>query len=344
MLNRELVSVYTVDVLAQDASVPPVMDKCTVSIYVTDKNDNAPVIDFPSAGNSTVTLSLDAAEGSVVSTVKAHDDDLGSNAVLYFMISEGNEGGEFIIKEQTGDVVLNMPAKRLRKTAYQLVIMVRDSGSPPQIAVSTLTVILRETFAIPPPSEASGRSTGEGESSGGMSQMTLTIIICVVAGFLIVALVLAIAVVFVKRRPKRTSSQTPMAGDASLWAQGSPPGIEGPGGMSPGSVVGSDALQREDSKMTEISDIILSLDSEPMNYKVSILFHLLASFLFPFSTCFMRFFLLIGEGQRLRSAGNREQPPLLNSRQRRLFNRMCVRCLPSNKSARGSEIYKGVQG
>ncbi|ELT88517.1 hypothetical protein CAPTEDRAFT_33363, partial [Capitella teleta] len=169
-----------------------------VSIYVTDKNDNAPVIDFPSPGNSTVSMSLDAEEGSVVATVRAHDIDLGTNAVLYYMISEGNEGGEFIIKEQNGQVILNMPGEQLRKTAYELVIMVRDSGAPPQIAVSTLNVILRETSLVPIPGSPTDNPTSGRSSSGGaadgLSQTTLTIIICVVAGFLIVALVLAIAI------------------------------------------------------------------------------------------------------------------------------------------------------
>lgn len=277
MLNREKVSAYSVDVIAQ-GSVTPVTDKCTVSIYVTDRNDNAPIIDFPTSGNNTVTMSLDKPEGSVVATVRAHDIDLGTNAVLYFMISEGNEGGEFIIEEQTGRVILNMSPMSLRKTAYELVIMVRDSGSPAQIAVSTLKVILQESSlnpmvgpTMPPYSTknpaAAGRQTNADSLEGsGLSQTHLTIIVCVIAGCFIIALILIIAIIIVRRRPKRTDSQAPMTGD-TLWAEGQS-GIEGPQNKSPT----EEAMSRDDSRMTEISqisDIILSLDTEPMNYQVN---------------------------------------------------------------------------
>ena len=74
MLDREQTPVYHLIALAIDSRNTSMSATANVTIYVADKNDNKPVIAFPSASNYTVQVRANAHSQIPVSTVTCIDD------------------------------------------------------------------------------------------------------------------------------------------------------------------------------------------------------------------------------------------------------------------------------
>ena len=60
------------------ATIPP--GSATVSVYLADRNDNAPEILYPSKTNNTIHISSLTPRGYIISKVKAYDPDAANNA------------------------------------------------------------------------------------------------------------------------------------------------------------------------------------------------------------------------------------------------------------------------
>lgn len=71
----------------------------SVTIYVTDVNDCAPIFDYT---DYNVTLYLPTYENVVIEQVKANDPDSSENSTLRYDIIEGNSAGVFAIDSTTG--------------------------------------------------------------------------------------------------------------------------------------------------------------------------------------------------------------------------------------------------
>jgi len=62
----------------------------SVVIYVADRNDNAPMIEFPVQGSDPLRVSQHAPVGHMFTRVVAVDADIGNNARLEFSIAKGD--------------------------------------------------------------------------------------------------------------------------------------------------------------------------------------------------------------------------------------------------------------
>ena len=75
-----------------------------VMVYIRDRNDNAPQF----TKNGFVThVKETAIVNDVILRVDALDRDAGTNAVLNFSITSGNNDGYFDVKPDTGDIIVN---------------------------------------------------------------------------------------------------------------------------------------------------------------------------------------------------------------------------------------------
>jgi len=96
-------------VIAEDAGSPPLSASLVVDVVVTDVNDNQPV--FESAVYETdITENVDPATyGSVLVTVRASDNDDGTNGQVRYRLSTRSQaqfGHLFNVDETTGEVRL----------------------------------------------------------------------------------------------------------------------------------------------------------------------------------------------------------------------------------------------
>ncbi|XP_029113263.1 protocadherin gamma-A10-like isoform X18 [Scleropages formosus] len=124
---------FKAHVVARDNGSPPLSSNVTVSVYITDQNDNSPQILYPAPpGNSFMTEMVPKAAhaGSLVSKVIAVDGDSGQNAWLSYQIAKSTDPGLFIIGLHSGEIRLQRDVAESDSMKQNLVISVKDNGQP----------------------------------------------------------------------------------------------------------------------------------------------------------------------------------------------------------------------
>ena len=129
-LDREERDEYNFFVRANDRGFPSLSAVSSVTITVQDQNDNAPT--FNQATYNISLLEGAEAVGTVIFNVTAVDEDLGSNSVVMYSITEGNERRQFSIDIFSGEVTLIAPLDAETVLLFELTIEARDTGFPAQ--------------------------------------------------------------------------------------------------------------------------------------------------------------------------------------------------------------------
>ncbi len=190
VLDRELLSRYYLMVLAQDNGSPALSNSCSVTIHVTDQNDNAPVFDYPTEYNNTINLSGKVPPDYVVTKVTAHDLDIGENGQITYEIESGNADKVFIIDPTFGTIIVNKDLSKLDDKAYELRIAAKDGGIPPNMTFANFNIIVNKSVPFP---IAAGHH-------GLLSGQNFTIVISLACVSAVIMVVLVLAIVFVKRQ------------------------------------------------------------------------------------------------------------------------------------------------
>ncbi|HUP24611.1 MAG TPA: cadherin domain-containing protein, partial [Thermoanaerobaculia bacterium] len=149
-----------------DDGVPPLTGSATVTVDLTDVND-APVV-----ADQSFSVAEDAANGTVVGTVAASDQDLPAQT-LSFAITGGNTGGAFAIDPSSGEItVANETAIDFETTpSFALTVEVTDDGVPPQTTAATATITVTDVNEAPVP--AGGPFSIDENSANGTSVGTV---------------------------------------------------------------------------------------------------------------------------------------------------------------------------
>nr|XP_034969135.1 protocadherin-7 isoform X3 [Zootoca vivipara] len=199
--DRELQTSYTFKVKAVDGGEPARSATATVSLFVMDENDNAPVVTSPANSSYTV-LPPSSNVRSVVTTVQAKDADAGQNAELSYSIVGGNPFKLFEIDPSSGVVSLVGKLAPKHYGLHRLVVQVNDSGQPPQSTTALLHVFVNESLANATVVESQvARSLHTplahdiaGDPSYELSKQRLSIVVGVVAGIMTVVLLILVVV------------------------------------------------------------------------------------------------------------------------------------------------------
>ena len=154
-LDREGQSVYYLNVMAYNPGYPQTTSSATVTIHVADENDNAPIWDYPDGHNTSVSVSNRVPIGYVVSRVRAHDLDIGTNAQLTFSISGGNRGGLFDIDPTTGAITTKRNMINIDKHPVKVKVKIRaqDGGDEPKVTDGVLTIVINSSIVYRRPND-----------------------------------------------------------------------------------------------------------------------------------------------------------------------------------------------
>lgn len=136
-LDYESSHEYYLTVEATDGGTPSLSDVATVSINVTDINDNTPVF---SQDTYTTVVGEDAALEQSVITIMADDADGPSNSHIHYSIIEGNQGSPFTIDPVRGEVKVTKPLDRETISGYTLTVQASDNGNPPRVNTTTVNI------------------------------------------------------------------------------------------------------------------------------------------------------------------------------------------------------------
>ncbi|ELU08813.1 hypothetical protein CAPTEDRAFT_226075 [Capitella teleta] len=196
-LDRETTPGYSFIVKASDAEDPSLSSTATVSIYLIDANDNAPVIDFPSTENNTIHMANTDFIGQEVTRIRAHDIDASpSNQVAYYLTGTEDSLTYFSLNEGTGQILTRHSLKDIVFKSFRLNILIRDSGSPPKTVSTQIYIMVNSTL-----SDSYSRP-----SSLTSSNMAIVIAVVTISAVLIILLIVAIVVV--KRNDDKLTKST----------------------------------------------------------------------------------------------------------------------------------------
>ncbi|KAK3521181.1 hypothetical protein QTP70_000493 [Hemibagrus guttatus] len=192
---------FKVQVVARDNGSPPLSSNVTVSVFISDENDNSPQILYPAAeGKSLMTEMVPKAalSGSLVSKVIAVDADSGQNAWLSYQIVKSTDLGLFTIGLHSGEIRAQRDITESDSMKQNLVISVKDNGQPPLSATCSVYLLISDNLAEVP--ELKDMTYEENNS-----KLTFYLIIALVSvsTFFLTFIILILALRFCHRRKPR---------------------------------------------------------------------------------------------------------------------------------------------
>ncbi|XP_053542748.1 protocadherin beta-16 isoform X13 [Ictalurus punctatus] len=190
-----------VQVVARDSGSPPLSSNVTVSVFISDENDNSPQILYPAPeGKSLMTEMVPKAalSGSLVSKVIAVDADSGQNAWLSYQIVKSTDPGLFTIGLHSGEIRAQRDITESDSMKQNLVISVKDNGQPPLSATCSVYLLISDNLAEVP--ELKDMTYEESNS-----KLTFYLIIALVSvsTFFLTFIIVILAVRFCHRRKPR---------------------------------------------------------------------------------------------------------------------------------------------
>lgn len=148
-VDRELLDVHYFRITATDSSFPPRSATTTLQVNVMDTNDHAPV--FEATGSEyQASIRESVPAGSVVTTIRATDKDIGHNAEIEYSIASVDGGGldpsqgTFSLDSHSGVLMTRTLLDRERTEIYTVVVTASDQALPPsERKSSSATIIIK---------------------------------------------------------------------------------------------------------------------------------------------------------------------------------------------------------
>ncbi|XP_053285148.1 protocadherin alpha-8-like, partial [Pleuronectes platessa] len=143
-LDREKLSHYELTITAKDAGQPPLSSEKTISVVLSDVNDNSPQF---SLSPYTFYVTESNNPGTSVFSVKAFDADENENAhISYQILRERNEDNKLTsflnINSENGDIMALKSFDFESLKTFQFHIVASDSGTPSLSSNVTVNVFI----------------------------------------------------------------------------------------------------------------------------------------------------------------------------------------------------------
>ncbi|XP_038848502.1 protocadherin alpha-3-like [Salvelinus namaycush] len=142
-LDREFVSHYDITITATDCGQPPLSTFKTLSVQISDVNDNSPEF---SQNPFELYLVENNAPGASIFSVSACDKDLNENAAIsYHIVREGtqNDMASFLnINSDNGDISALKSFDFETLKTFQFQVVATDSGTPLKSSNVTVNVFI----------------------------------------------------------------------------------------------------------------------------------------------------------------------------------------------------------
>ncbi|XP_069388113.1 protocadherin alpha-7-like isoform X18 [Paralichthys olivaceus] len=144
LLDREKQSQYDVTIVAKDAGEPSLSSDKTISIVVSDVNDNSPEF---SQSPYTFYITENNSPGASILSVTARDDDEGSNALISYQILRGRGEDNLLssflnINTENGDIMALKSFDFETVKTFEFHVVASDSGTPSLSSNVTVNVFI----------------------------------------------------------------------------------------------------------------------------------------------------------------------------------------------------------
>nr|XP_054593992.1 protocadherin beta-15-like [Nothobranchius furzeri] len=192
---------FKVHVMARDNGSPPLSSNVTVSVFVSDVNDNSPQILYPAPEGSSFMTELvpkAAHGGSLVSKVIAVDADSGQNAWLSYQIVRSTDPGLFTIGVHSGEIRMQRDISESDSMKQNLIVAVKDNGQPSLSATCAMYLLISDNLAEVP--ELKDISYDDKNSK--LTSYLIIALVCV-STFFLTFIIIMLGVRFCRRRKPR---------------------------------------------------------------------------------------------------------------------------------------------
>ncbi|XP_041653156.1 protocadherin beta-16-like [Cheilinus undulatus] len=151
-LDREVASEYNITVTCSDEGVPSLSSSVTVTLQISDVNDNAPVFDRSSYEASIVENNT---PGLSIFTVRARDADWKQNARVSYILEDSSVNGVPVssyvsVSADSGviNAVRSFDYEQIKD--FQFRVRAQDGGSPPLSSNVTVRMLIQDQNDNPP--------------------------------------------------------------------------------------------------------------------------------------------------------------------------------------------------
>lgn len=249
-------------------------DRTEVVVTVLDCNDNAPRVVFPSLANGTVKISSGLAAGEIVARIVAVDDDVGINSQLHYEIQrddDDEDAWDFGISPESGvvSVVGNLSLSGVGGSPriYRLTINVRDFGVPSLNSSADLTVEVNDLDGVEEEMKANSnhRKLNRPDGGGDYDESHLVIVLMSVAGCLVVLVAFGLVAALIRKSVEKTIERK------IVWSKvtSDPDQLPVTTTTTATATENCTVVEPCTPEMSEASDIILTLECEPVSFAVS---------------------------------------------------------------------------
>ncbi|XP_037833458.1 protocadherin beta-16-like [Kryptolebias marmoratus] len=149
-LDRERASEYNITVSCSDEGVPSLSSSVTLTLQISDVNDNAPVFDKSSYEACIVENNT---PGLSIFTVKATDADWNQNARVSYILEDSSVNGVPVssyvsVSADSGVIhaVRSLDYEQINAVKQRLTVIVEDNGQPSRSATVIVNVAVADSF------------------------------------------------------------------------------------------------------------------------------------------------------------------------------------------------------
>ncbi|XP_072573580.1 protocadherin gamma-A11-like isoform X8 [Paramormyrops kingsleyae] len=147
--DYEQIKELQIHIKAQDGGSPPLSSNATITLVITDQNDNAPQVLYPVQTSGSLVAEMvprSADVGYLLTKVVAVDVDSGQNAWLSYKLLKPSERALFEVGLQNGEIRTIRPISDKDAVKQKLTIVVEDNGQPPRSASVNVNVAVADSF------------------------------------------------------------------------------------------------------------------------------------------------------------------------------------------------------
>ncbi|RXM99926.1 Protocadherin gamma-C5 [Acipenser ruthenus] len=142
LLDREVVLVYDIEIIATDSGSPPLSTKKKITVNILDVNDNPPRF---SQSSYSVYMKENNVPGTLLCSVSASDPDLDTNSQLSYSIldtqvQDVSVSSYIYINSENGSIYTGHSFDYEQIKVFQIQVQVKDHGTP--LLSSNVTVIV----------------------------------------------------------------------------------------------------------------------------------------------------------------------------------------------------------
>ncbi|XP_063060204.1 protocadherin gamma-A3-like [Engraulis encrasicolus] len=145
-LDREQLPEYNITVTAVDGGTPPLSSRETLTVKISDINDNAPQFEQDTYD---VYVNENNSPSLSIFTVNAKDADWGPNARVSYFLEEGALNGASLasyisINSDTGVIYATKSFDYEQLKSFNIKIKAQDGGTPPLSTNATLNIFVQD--------------------------------------------------------------------------------------------------------------------------------------------------------------------------------------------------------